>query len=247
MASMAEISVSMDRLVDVMPPPRGVDARKAFDAYCTALAKFTPAEIDEGIRRFLAGECDEKISLKFYPRPPELARIVAGVHAENAKVAHEQARLDRLAEERREQDESEKLRIKTPEQKARVAEIMARFHAGLPVHDPVNRPTDRDPWFVERTGDPFRARDPAQVAVEDAAADLQLRTGMTDEQFGEAMAAIPDRNPLPPGMVQVGDAVPGVPAPPPDRIRRDEQLPGKLDPVEALAFDDIGEFLKANT
>lgn len=226
MASMSEISVAMERLVDAMPPPRGVDAKKAFDAYVTALLKFTPQEIDEGIRRFLAGECDEKISLKFYPRPPELARIIGGVHAENAKVAHEQARRDQLAADRREDEEAAKLRVKTPEQKARVAEIMARYHAGLPVHDPVNRPSDRDPWFVERTRDPFPAREP-----------LRDHVGMTDEQFAEAVAAIPDRDPLPAGMVQVGDAAPAVPAP----------AAPALDPVEALAFEDIGEFLKANT
>lgn len=235
MASMAEISVEMQRLVDAMPPPRGVDAAKAFQTYCDALTKFTTEEIQEGIRRFLSAECDPKISLKFYPRPPELAKIVGGVHAERMKVAAEQARKEQLARDRAEMAESAKLAIKTPEQKARAAELMRRLRAGEPVDPahvhrprsfdmtsehlppPISRDYDqpRNPMFAAASRDPYRARRSEKPAPE-TPQTLQHCSGMTEEEFAAAMAKVPDSNrvePLPDGMKQLAEATPGIPEP----------------------------------
>src|SRR6185295_12862545 len=82
MASGVDIGVAMRRLSDAMPPPAKVDPDKALQAYVIALAPFETADIEEGIARFLRGDCDPKISLKFYPRPPELGRIVRAVKDE---------------------------------------------------------------------------------------------------------------------------------------------------------------------
>lgn len=98
MVSLSDVGVALDRLTDAMPPPSKVDPEKAVSAYLTALSKFTLDDINEGISRFLRGECDPKISLKFYPRPPELARIVRGVQDEReAGEKREQLKAEQAA------------------------------------------------------------------------------------------------------------------------------------------------------
>jgi hypothetical protein len=195
MASHVEIGVAMQRLKDAMPAPRGVDSAKAFGAYLEALGKFEPAEIDEGIRRFIAGECDAKISLKFYPRPPELARIVAGVKAERAAEAEKAKRVERLAAERAAVDEGLKLAVKTPEQIARAEELMRKFHKAM---------------------EDGRAD---QRAQREAAERARIRAAYGMEP--EVMAGVKDR-PLPKGMKQVAAAAPAIPVP---ALRRDDDLP----------------------
>lgn len=227
MADMSEIAVAMKRLTDAMPPPRGVEPSKAFAAYCKALLKFSVDEIDAGIDRFLAGECDPKISLKFYPRPPELARIVGGVKAERAAEAEKARRAELLVAERREMAEAEVARKKTPEQIARAEELLRKYRAGehietatSPMRNPragfrpeAPRQKDdvRDPLFVANTRDPWAARGAPAVRSEEYEApadDVRERNGMTEE----ALAGIRDR-PLPKGMKQVGDAAPAIPVP----------------------------------
>jgi hypothetical protein len=57
-----------------MPLPRGSDPAKAIFGYINALNGLPAEAIENGIRRFLRGECDE-VSRKFCPHPPELAAI----------------------------------------------------------------------------------------------------------------------------------------------------------------------------
>lgn len=257
MASLVDVGIALKRLRKAAPPPSGIkldtdeQGLEAAAVYTESLGKFRVEEIDEGVRRFLAAELDPKlkISLKHFPRPPELAAIVGQVHAERVADADKQRRADALAAERREQDESDKLRIKTPEQKARAAELMARFRAGVSIggahqtrtaiqtqglfaaHDrdaEKRRRAEAEREMWERTNERCRPEKPLVSA--EALASCQPVTP-------EAVAALPDR-PVADQFKQVGDAAPGVPAP---------AAPPALDPVEALAFEDIGEFLKANT
>lgn len=226
-SNMSEIAVAMKRLTDAMPPPRGVEPSKAFAAYCDALLKFDIAEIDEGIRRFLAGECDEQISLKFYPRPPELARIVAGVRSAHALEAEKAKRAETLAAERREFAEAQTIRQKTPEQIARADELLRKFKAGEPIETatspmrnprpgfrpdpPPHKNVERDPLFVANSRDPWAAR--TAISSEDSPEAVRERYGMTDE----ALAGVKDR-PLPKGMAKV--QAPPIPAP-----KREDDIP----------------------
>ena len=86
MASSTEIGVALKRLTNTLPPPRGIAMDKAIDGYVTALQAFGAEEIDEAIGRYLAAEFPD-VSLKFYPRAPELAAIVRRVRAQKAGVA----------------------------------------------------------------------------------------------------------------------------------------------------------------
>ena len=180
MASKAEIGAELKRLLDTLPAPRGVVFDKAFEGYCTALASFTAEDIAEAIGRYLSAEWPD-ISLKFYPRAPELAHIVRLVRSEHAKDRERERRLEQLALDRAEQAEAEKLRIHTPEQKARVAALLANFHAA--------------------TED--EAKRQAAEAREAERARIRAAYGMTEE----VLAGVKDR-PLPKGMKQLADAVP---------------------------------------
>jgi len=195
MVSQADIAVAIKRLSDAMPPPRGVDPFKAFAAYTDALSKFTMEEINEGISRYLRGECDEKISLKFYPRPPELARIVSGVRSELAINAEKQRRAEVAAQERLEFAEAQAVRQRTPDELLRHDELMRGFHRSHAAAklDGIGSRGER-----ERREAALRAAETARIREE---------YGMTDERLAETR----DARRLPPGMKQL--AAPSLPAP----------------------------------
>lgn len=195
MASVIEIAMAMKRLTDAMPPPRGVDPAKAVDAYTGALSSYTFDEIDEGISRYMRGECDEKISLKFYPRPPELGKIVRGVRLERSVEAEKGRRAERLAQERAAVDEGLRLAQKTPEQKARASELVARYKHGLPVVSDEVLATMPLSFKVKRRwadapDEPLRRKTPAEeeAARAEESASVRAKYGMTDE----AVAAVAD-------------------------------------------------------
>lgn len=178
MASTAEIAVALESLFAVMPAPRGVNPDKAFNGYVTALSGFGVEEIDEAIRRYLSAEWPD-ISLKFYPRAPELAHICRLVRSEHASEHERQRRIKQLALDREADAEAEKLRIHTPEQKARVAALLAEFHAATEDEEARQRAEARE---AER-------------------ARIRAAYGMTEE----VLAGVKDR-PLPKGMKHVADA-----------------------------------------
>ena len=178
MASTAEIAVALDRLFSVMPAPRGVNPEKAFDGYVLALSGFAVVEIDEAIRRYLAADFPD-MSLKFYPRAPELAHLCRLVRSEHAAAAERLMRIERLHRERQEEAEAAKLRIHTPEEKARIAALVAGLHASL---------EDEDKRQAAEAREAERAR-------------IRAAYGMTEE----VLAGIKDR-PLPKGMKQLADA-----------------------------------------
>ena len=185
MTSQADISVALKRLTDSLPPPRGISMDKAFPGYVAALTPFALDEIDEAIRRYLSAEFP-KISLKFYPRAPELASIVRQVRAERAQETNRELRAVERAREAAEAAESEKLRHHSPEQRLKVAQAYRRF--------------------LETTASAERQL--AAEARERQRAETRARYGMTDE----VLAGVEDR-PLPKGMAPLGETVPGIPAP----------------------------------
>lgn len=188
MASTTDIGVALDRLVSVMPPPRGVkNPQKAFDGYVVALKGFSADEIDEAITRYLSAEWPD-ISLKFYPRAPELAHLCRMVRADHSKVAEKEARAEQAARERIQEAEADQLRLKTPQQKARARAIYDGYVENV---------------FGERERQ-------ARARVERDRAESRARYGMSPV----ALEAIPDRKQtLPKGMRQAGDAAPGIPEP----------------------------------
>jgi len=185
-ANQVEIGPELQRLLDVLPPPRGVKADKAIAGYMTALAPFPLATIHEAIDRYLAAEFPS-VSLKFYPRAPELASLCRLVSLKHAEEADRVRRAERLEAERRDIAEGEKLAVKTPEQKVRAAEIYQGFLDSL---------------------DGSKARERAERLARERA-ETRARYGMTDE----VLAGVKDR-PLPKGMKPLGYALPGVPLPP---------------------------------
>lgn len=194
MATMMEIGIEMKRLTDAMPAPRGVDPRKAYAAYEVALKDFPSEAVTETIDRYLSGAFP-KISLKFYPRAPELAACVRVVIAERGAAEQEAKRQAALAADRREVDEGEAMRkARTPEDKARVAAKYAEFLQG-------HRAAKLDDIKARKL--PM----PADVLAERAA--IRAQYGMTDE----AVSAIKSSKPPPAPMQQVGDVVPGIPVP----------------------------------
>ena len=194
MANQAEIGGELKRLLDTLPPPRGIKFEKAFPGYVIALAPFAVAHINEAIDRYLAAEWPD-ISLKYYPRAPELAHIVRLVRSEHAKEAEKQNRIEQAAQERMEFLESEKRLIKTPEQKQRAQALYDGFVMSV---------------YSEKEQ---RARE--RQAKERA--DIRTRYGMT----AIAMEAMPDR-PLPKGMKQLAAATPGIPEPAPAKPKPDD-------------------------
>lgn len=188
MASKADIGAELKRLLDTLPAPRGVVFDKAFEGYCTALAPFSAAEIAEAINRYLSAEWPD-ISLKYYPRAPELAHIVRLVRAEHWKIQQAENRRAQIERDRAEWAEAEKLRDHTPESKARIAALVAGFHESV-----------QDEEMRQRIEAQERAR-----------AEVRARYGMTDE----VLAGVKER-PLPKGMKKLADAAPALPpAPPP--------------------------------
>ena len=128
MASTADIAVALEKLTDTLPPPRGITMAKAFDGYVAALQGFAIEEISEAIGRYLTAEFPD-VSLKFYPRAPELAALVRRIRDEKARQADKLKRseqLDRQIAERREIDER---LTKTPEQLARATRLYEGYLA----------------------------------------------------------------------------------------------------------------------
>lgn len=185
MTSNADIAVQMARLVHTLPGPRGLPYEKAQNGYFSALSMFSVEEIAEAITRYLAAEFP-KISLKVYPRAPELAHICRLVRSEYATARERENRLAQMERDRIEQAEAEKLRIHTPEQKARIAALVAGFHAA--------------------TEDETKRQ--AAEAREAERARIRAAYGMTEE----VLAGVKDR-PLPKGMKSLADAAPGIPVP----------------------------------
>lgn len=221
----------MARLTDAMPPPRGVDPAKAVDAYTKALVAYDIAEIEEGIDRYLRGECDEKISLKFYPRPPEMGKIVRMVRLERTAELEKAKRAERLAAERAEVEAGLELRVKTPEQKRRADEIVARYRRGEPVNANVAMPSSfKAARWADKPDEKSPGRRTASVIAEEQAAEsarIREAYGMTDE----LVSKMRDSRPLPPGMRQAGAALPALPAPAaavedlsPDAMLSDEEI-----------------------
>lgn len=187
MANQSEIGGELKRLLDTLPAPRGIKFEKAFAGYVTALAPFAVAHVNEAISRYLAAEWPD-ISLKYYPRAPELAHLCRLVRSEHAKVAEKEAQQRAQAQERLEFLESEKRLIKTPEQKQRAQVLYDGFVASV---------------YGEKER---QARE--RMAKERA--EVRARYGMSPI----AMEAIPDRK-LPKGMKKLADVTPGIPVPEP--------------------------------
>jgi hypothetical protein len=185
MATIPEIAVSLDKLFDAMPAPRGIDPEKAFNGYVAALSGFAVEYIDEAIRRYLSAEFP-KISLKFYPRAPELASIVRLVRAEHMAEGEKVRRALERQREAAELSESEALRHHTPEQKARVTAAYDGYLKATFGQQDADRRAERE-----------RQR-----------AEVRARYGMT----AEVLAGVKDR-PLPAGMAPAGASLPGVPVP----------------------------------
>jgi hypothetical protein len=193
MASMTEIAIEMQRLHNALPAPRGVDPQKAFDGYVDALKGYRIEDIHEAIDRFFAGAFP-KISLKFYPRAPELGSCVRIIAAETGAADQEAKRKAAIAAERKEIDQGEELRkARTPEDKARVEAIYQKF-----LQD--NR--------AARLDDLRKRKLPTPTDGLSERMAIRETYGMTQE----ALSGIRDR-PLPKGMQQVADAAPGIPTP----------------------------------
>ncbi|MGC4026241.1 MAG: hypothetical protein QM744_14495 [Mesorhizobium sp.] len=197
MASHAEIAVQMKRLTDTMPPPRGVNSVQALPGYLTALTPFSVDEVRQAIDRYLTGEFDG-VSLKFYPRAPELASLCRRVR-QGAQAAYDaDRRREEIARQRAERAEADRvIASRTPEEKARVQALYQKFlksnHAAR-LTDHVGRPIGRR---SQPLGDPR--------------ANLNAM-GITDEM----LAKIPDR-PLPSGMKSLSDALPPSVSQPPSK------------------------------
>jgi hypothetical protein len=201
MATQVEIGVEMNRLIATLPAPRGIKYETAFPGYATALAPFPVEIITEAIDRYLAAEFAD-ISLKYYPRAPELAKICRAVRTIHSAELDKIARAEKLEAERREMAESEERAHKTPEQLARGKAIYENF---IGLHAQAKREDIRSHTSPERQA--MRAR---MGLPEDRPRDeVRDAYGMTDE----AMAKVRNR-PLPKGMVSLGYAMPGVPMPP---------------------------------
>lgn len=71
--SRAEIIEALAPLLRTMPSKGKVQDR--MEGYFIALASFSRVEIEAGVRKFLAGECDG-VKTEFVPPPPQLAQIV---------------------------------------------------------------------------------------------------------------------------------------------------------------------------
>lgn len=237
MTSQADIAPELQRLLDTLPPPRGVSFEKAFPAYVDALIGFPVEVIHEAISRYLSGEFTD-LSLKFYPRAPELGSICRRVRSERAAEADKQRRAIQQEAERLKEREAETLRRnRTPEEMARVDELLRQYRTGVPITrrfdgpvmrspprgspaPPLRDPT-RDPYFVARTRDPYAARVlPAPPAAEDEPAAVRERYGMSDEE----LAKLPDAKPLPKGMQQLAATLPALPAPADDPFEGVEDL-----------------------
>jgi hypothetical protein len=128
MASTIDISAALKRLTDTLPPPRGVSMDKAFNGYVTALQHFAAAEIDEAIERYLAAEFPD-VSLKFYPRAPELAGIIRLIREEKARASDKLKRAEVIQRQIAEGREIEQRCRKTPEQLDRGRRIYEGFLA----------------------------------------------------------------------------------------------------------------------
>lgn len=137
-------------------------------AYYLALEGTTRYGLNEAVKAILKGV----LGHSFFPSPVEIRQ-----QCDKAMSWHERERVRISRQEQIRRETPPDIPPRTPEEKARVAAIMARFNAAF------EREKHRE--------------------IETERAEIRARYGMTEER----LAAIKDQ-PLPAGMVQLGDVKP---------------------------------------
>lgn len=105
---------------------QSIDPEMEFAGYEVAIEGVRAVDLVEAVRSILRGA----LGHAFFPVPPELRLRCDAVRDARIAEAADELRRRRQAEEARAiGNRSEP----TPEAKARVAELMAKFHAGIPI------------------------------------------------------------------------------------------------------------------
>jgi hypothetical protein len=107
-ASAAEISAALQLLFDALPFQRGSRSENVAVAYIEALRGCSVEAVQEGVRKFLRGDCAD-VNPRYVPTPPELARIVRSAIVPDRIPASRQIAAKPISD-----GERERMRIKMP-------------------------------------------------------------------------------------------------------------------------------------